>query len=373
MQKRERLLAGAVALLVGGWLIDSVAVQPTLAWFAAMDKSTQAATREAGEATVLIDRQARILADWRSRHAAGLVDDEDQARFRLQRTLQDAAKSSGFTITSVGGGQLVGATQEQVYDLLRLSVSGHGSLEQVQRFVAALESAAQPLKIERAEVSSGDARKDALDAALTLSTRLVAQSARGGRAVPEDTLAWKPEKRGTTLDDAVQEAKPFLADRRHAVARAVRETKDEPATVTTPTTSTSKAGWALVGIVASAEESVAFVRHQGDGSERLLKSGELIDGHTVVAVDQRGLRLRSAGTAETAEQEHLIAVGQDLKGQAVDATVSSVRRSTGNGSASSSTVSSGAAAAPFQVPAMSTDPAREAILQRLRSQRNRAP
>ena len=118
MQKRERLLAGAVALLVGGWLVDSVVIQPTAAWFAAMDKSTQAATREAGEATVLIDRQARILADWRSRHAAGLVDDEDQARFRLQRTLQDSAKSSGFTITSVGGGQLVGATQEQVYDLL---------------------------------------------------------------------------------------------------------------------------------------------------------------------------------------------------------------------------------------------------------------
>ncbi len=371
MQQRERLLAGAVALLVGGWLIDSVVVQPTLAWFAAMDKDTQAATREAGEASVLIDRQARILADWRGRHAAGLVDNEDQARFRMQRTLQDAAKSSGFTIASVGGGQLVAATQEQVYDLLRLSVSGHGSLEQVQRFVATLESAAQPLRIERAEVSSGDARKDALDAALTLSTRLVAETARGGRAVPEGTVAWSPDKRGTTLDEAIHDAKPFLADRRHAVARTVTETTDEPTTTTVATPVSSK-GWALVGISVSDEDSVAFVRHQGDGSERILKAGEQLDGHTVVAVEKHGLRLRLAQTAETPEQDTLIAVGQDLKGQAVDGVITATRRTTG-ATTSSTTVAPGVTATPFAVPTMPTDPAREAILNRLRSQRNRAP
>ncbi len=365
MQPRERLLAGAVALLVGGWLIDGVVVQPTIAWFAAMDQNTQVAAREAGESTVLIDRQARLLADWRSRHAAGLIDDEDQARFRLQRTLQDAAKSSGFTIASVGGGQLVAATQEQVYDLLRLSVSGHGSLDQVQRFVATLEGAAQPLRVERAEISSGDARKDALDAALTISTRLVAESARGGRAVPEGTVAWQPEKRGSALDEAIHAAKPFLADRRHAVAHTVSEPKDD-VVASTPTT-TSKAGWALVGIVASDDGSVAFLRHQGDGSERLLKQGEQLDGHRVVAVDQRGLWLR------TGEEEQLIAVGQDLTGQPIDGTLSSVRRGSGSSSSSSTTGSPGTAAAPFQIPTIPTDPAREAILQRLRNQRNRAP
>src|ERR1043165_3991253 len=101
MQKRERFLGGGVALLVGGWLLDGMVIQPALAWFAATDKETQVAAREADEAGVLIDRQPRILADWRARHAAGLIDNEDQARFRLQRTLQDAAKASGFTISSV--------------------------------------------------------------------------------------------------------------------------------------------------------------------------------------------------------------------------------------------------------------------------------
>ena len=371
MQKRERLLAGAVAVLVGGWLIDSVVVQPTLAWFAATDKETQTATREAGEAGVLIDRQARILADWRARHAAGLVDNEDQARFRLQRTLQDAAKASGFTISSVGGGQLVPATQEQVYDLLRLSVSGHGALEQVQRFVAALEGAAMPLKIERCELSSGDARKDALDAALTLSTRLVGENARAGRGVPDDAVAWTPEKRSAALDEAIHEAKPFLVDRRHAVARAPRETQEETPTTTTPTT-TGKAGWALVGIVTGDRETLAFVRHQGDGEERLLRTGDQLDGQNVLGIDHAGLRLG------TVDGEHLVAVGQDLKGQAIDGTITATggSRREGRGERSSngtSTVSPAAAAAPFQIPTVPTDPAREAILQRLRQQRNRAP
>jgi hypothetical protein len=372
MQKRERLLAGAVVLLVGGWLIDGMVVQPAVAWFAATDKETQAATREAAEANVLIDRQARILSDWRSRHAAGLIDNEDQARFRLQRTLQDAAKASGFTISSVGGGHLVPATQEQVYDLLRLSVSGHGALDQVQHFVAALEGAAMPLKIERCELSSGDARKDALDAALTLSTRLVGENARAGRGVPDGTLAWKPEPRSRTLDEAIHAARPFLADRRYTAPRAPRETREEPPASTTAATPVSKAGWALVGIVAGDRETLAFVRHQGDGEERVLRTGDQLDGQQVVGIDHAGLRLAAT------DGEHLVAVGQDLTGQAVTGVITATTgsRRDGRGERSDNgtpTVSPAAAAAPFQIPTVTSDPAREAILQRLRQQRNRAP
>ncbi|HEX3132090.1 MAG TPA: hypothetical protein VHX44_00740 [Planctomycetota bacterium] len=372
MQKRERLLAGAIALLVGGWLLDSVVVQPSLAWFAAVDKDTRAARREIGEAKVLIDRQGRILGDWRSRHAAGLIDDEDQARFRMQRTLQNAAQTSGFAIASVGGGQLIPAAQEQAYDLLRLTVSGHGTLDQVQRFVATLESASMPLKLERSELSSGDSRKDGLDAAFTLSTRLVSATARAGRAVAEGTIAWTPEKRSDDLDHAILEAKPFLSDRKRTIARTAAEAKDDTA-IAPPAKPVNPAGWALVGIVAGDHEAVAFLRHQGDGSERLLKTGEQLDDHTVLGVDQHGLRLR------TGDNELLIAVGQDLKGQALDGTALPTAHRSTSTAGTSGTTSSGATgaggtgASPFQVPTITADPAREAILQRLRSQRNRAP
>ncbi len=371
MQKRERLLAGAVAVMLGGWLIDSVVLQPTLAWFAAVDKQTTVARQEVGEAKALIDRQARILADWRARHAAGLIDDEDQARFRLQRTLQGAAQGSGFTIAAVSAGQMITANQDQVYDLLRLTVSGHGALTQVQGFVASLESAGMPLCIERSEWSAGDARKDLLDVALTLSTRLVSAKARAGRAVPAGTAAWTPAVRTTTLDIAVAQAKPFLSDRRGPRRETLTETKTETVVEAAPS---KRKGWALVGVVAHPDHAVAFVRHQSDGSERQLVANDSIDGFTVAAVDAAGLHLHGESG------DVAVAIGQDLTGTAISGTFAAPTASsvvTTGGSSRSATpavaLPPGAAAAPFQIPATTSDPARDAVLQRLRERRNRAP
>ncbi len=375
MQKRERLLAGAVAVMLGGWLIDSVVVQPTLAWFTAIEKQTTTARQEVGEANALIERQARIVADWRARHAAGLCDDEDQARFRLQRTLQGAAHGSGFTIAAVSAGQLIPANQDQVYDLLRLTVSGHGGLTQVQGFVAALEVAGMPLCIERSEWSAGDARKDHLDVALTVSTRLVSAKARAGRAVPEGTVAWVPAARSTTLDAAVAAAKPFLSDRRGPHQSEPASAPKSGAVVEAAVPTSPSKGWALVGIVAHADHAVAFVRHQGDGSERQLRINDTIESFTVTAVDAAGLHLHAdAGDV-------MVAIGQDLAGNAISggftSAVTSGVAATTNGSSRGSTptgtLPAGTAASPFQVPAATSDPARDAVLQRLRERRNRTP
>jgi hypothetical protein len=383
MQKRERLLVGAIALLLGGWTVDSVMVQPTIAWFAAIDKQTIAAQAEAGEAQALIDRQTRIMAEWRGRHAAGLLDDEGQARFRLQKTLQNAAQSSGFSIASVSGGQLIPAGQELHYDVLRLTVSGNGSLSQVQAFVAAIEVAAMPLAIERSEWSAGDARKDHLDVALTLSTRLVSAAARAGRTVPNDTTPWTPAARDPSIDVAVAATKPFLADRQSSLPKSETVTKKkEPAIATT--IATERKGWAVVGIAIHENDGnnrsgLAFLRHQSDGTERSVRAADVIDGYTVVAIDANGLRLSDSNGETT------ISVGQDLTGQTVTGVFSATpilpsataasTTTAANASSTTSTpsITPAAAAAPFQIPTASADPARDAILQRLREKRNRTP
>ena len=365
MQKRERLLVGAIALLLGGWTVDSVIVQPTIAWFAAIEKQTIAAQTEAGEAQALIDRQIRIMAEWRGRHAAGLLDNEGQARFRLQKTLQNAAQSSGFNIASVSGGQLIPAGQELHYDVLRLTISGNGSLSQVQAFVAAIEVAAMPLAIERSEWSAGDARKDHLDVALTLSTRLVSAAARAGRTVPSDTVPWTPAARDPSIDVAVAATKPFLADRQSSPPKSEAVTKTKKSAVAASAV-TERKGWAVVGIAIHENDGnnrsgLAFLRHQSDGTERSVRAADVIDTFTVVAV------------------------GQDLTGQTVSsvfsatptlptATASTTTTTTNTSSTTSvPSVTPAAAAAPFQIPTATADPARDAILQRLREKRNRTP
>ncbi len=394
MQKRERILAATVALLCGGWLIDSMVVQPSLAWYATVERETRDARREAGEAKAIIDRQAVIMAAWRAQHAAGLLANADQARFQLQSALASEAGHSGFTIDSVSGGQVIPATDDHIYDILRLGVSGRGTLAQVSEIIARLESSALPLAIERSEWSSSDPKRDFLDITLTVSTRMAGEQARAGRGIPENTDSWKPGVRERSLDAATLAAKPFLADRsppRPPTVTKVEPEKPPPPPPTDP-------GWGLVGIATTDGQSYAFVRHLGDGTERQLTLGETIDGRTIIAIEKNGLRVTHN------EDEQSIAVGNTIRGEAMKALVSTAvapitpTKSSSNSSSSSRRFGFSRSsnenntntntntntnqdekpdenkppATPFKVPAPTSDPAREAILERLRQQRARS-
>ena len=366
MKNRERILAAAVGLLAGAWLLDSLLISPGLAWYGAVQEETLTSSRAVDEAKILIDRSERIEKDWRGHHAAGLLDDEDTARFRVQQTLAASARSGGFTLDSVGGGQRIPASQGQIYDLIRLSITGQGSLAEAQAFLAGLESAAQALRLERCELAARDARRDQVDLALTVSTRIAGKSARESRRIPAGTVAWKPDSREGKTDAAILAAKPFLADRRATTFR--------PATTTSEERPVSPPGWVLVGIVARVSGAEAFLRNLQDGSERIVHPGDTVPDGCVVFIDQNGLHLDLHG------EMRLIAVGCNLEGQVMTITRSTpsasatvIPSSQGSSGVTAPTASPAApVATPLHIPALPPDPERDAILQRLRQQRNRS-
>lgn len=354
MQRRERILMLAVGVLAGGWLLDGAVLGPALSWYDDVRSAAQKAGEEAAQSQALVDRQSRIMADWRTRHAAGLLDDEATARFRMQSALVDAARSGGIVLDNVSGGQLIPAARDETCDTLRLTASGQGGLAQVMGFLRVLQASAQPLRIERSELSASDARKDQIELSLTVSTRLVPAKARAGRGVPEGTAAWKPDAVDATRGEAVVAAKPFLAERRGGSRNVAA------ATTTTVATPSAPGGWALVGIVTRDSGTVAFLRHLGDGSERTLAPGDEIDGRSASVVDTEGIVLGSGDEAKR------IAVGGSLDGTPIPAT----------GSQRPSATSHQPSANGQQPTAVSpplSDPGREAILERLRQQRNRTP
>lgn len=372
------MLVLATGLLVGGWLVDGMLISPGLAWLGKVRAEAEAATKAVQDAQALVDRQSRIMGDWRSRHASGLLDDEDGVRHRVQQALVASARSSAFAIDSVSGSQRVPAAHGHAYDLLRMTVTGQGSLSQAQAFLAGIETAPVALRIERCEWAARDARKDHMDLSLTLSTRIVAATARGGRSVPDGTPAWKPDSRDGTLDAATLAAKPFQADRRSANRDKKKESPREAAP---PAVTVTAGGWALVGIVATDTGSEAFLRHLGEGKERVVRVGDAIgEAGAVTAIEASVLCFTDQ------DQEHRIAVGHDLTGNAIaaDRLSSPIRTPTtasGNGSSRWSGRSSGGAttptpaptASPFQVPSTTAaNPDAESILQRLRQQRSRA-
>lgn len=352
MQTRERWLAGAVGVIAGLWLLDVLAIEPGLAWYRGIQEDTRKTARGVAETRILVDRAERIHAEWRSQHAAGLLDDEDAARFHLQQALAAAAKSSGLTLDSVGGGQRIPAVHGTAYDTIRSAVNGQGDLPGVLTFFAALEEAALPVRIERCELASRDGRKDQVDVALTVSTRIASADARKTRKIPPGQTAWKPAARDGAVDQAVLAGKPFSSDRR----------SERKAVVATTTASAPVAGGlALVGIVRRPGLTQGFLRNLGDGVERLVVVGDDLDGSKVTALDDAGLHLKSA------EGERVVPVGSDLSGQVVASTGSVVPTPTSGDSPKNK--KGAASPAPDATPVSDAD--REAILQRLRQQRNR--
>jgi hypothetical protein len=352
MQARERLLALGVGGLLGLWLIDTVAIEPGLAWLAAVRKDTASATRSVAEAKALVDRGPRITATWRSQLAAGLSDREDAARYHLQQAITAAARSSGCTVDAIGSGQRVPATKDQHFDILRTSVTAQGTLAQSLAFLAALEASALPLRIERSEIGSRDGRKDALDLGLTISTRI----SNPPRVAPEGTAPWQPGAADTTGDKAVLAAQPFSAERR--ALRTATGTKPTEA----PTAPTL--GWALVGISAPGEgqPAIAFLRHLGTQEERQGHPGDTV-GDVVISELARDHLVVRQGDAT-----HEVAIGSQFDGTPLRSTpVSAPVAATATATApapASATPGAPAAAPP-------SDGDRDAILQRLRERRNR--
>jgi hypothetical protein len=355
MQARERWLAWGAGGIVGLWLLDLLLIEPGLGWYRAVQEDTLKTKRSVAEAQILVDHANRIHAAWRGEHAAGLLDDEDAARFRLQQALAGSARRSGVVVDSVGGGQRIPAPHGTAYDTIRSTVTCQGSLGEILAFLAGLEAAAQPLRIERCELAARDGRKDQLDAALTISTRIASSEARALRRIPVNQKPWSPAARDPALDQAVLAAKPFLNDRRSDR----RNTANSDAPAATP--DAKPGGLALVGIVTRPGREQGFLRDLGSGNEQQIAVGDQLGPDTVAEISPAGLRLRNASG------ERLIAVGCDLTGQPLAAA-------SGGGDPHLAVPTSGAAT-PATIPTSpGSSPAidREAILQRLREQRNRS-
>ena len=367
MQRRERLLAFIVAALVAIWSIDSVLIAPLSDWYASCSEDIERYEQDINEAQILIDRQKRIMDSWRSQHAAGLLKDEQSARFDLQDFVVKAAAVATVQIDSIGAQSAAVAVAEDTFLSLGLSLSAQGNLKQVQDFVQRIELAPMPLRIERCELASHDAKKDHIQLSVALSTLIVAEQLHAGRSLPEHVEAWHAATWPDTIAQSIVALKPFLADRRRAPAPVAKKTEpSEKPVVTAPVIDPGT--WVLVGVVA-AEKTRAFFRHSKSGVEKNVGIGEEIDAYRVDAVEDHVLIVSSmqASTEEHADerQQKRIPIGYSLLGQQSTAPISATSATSGSSSASSSGGSASGAASSI------SDEQRQAILERLRQRRGR--
>lgn len=366
MQRRERLLAIIVAALVTVWCIDSVLIAPLSEWYANCSAEIERYEQDINEAQILIDRQKRIMDAWRGQHAAGLLKDEQSARFDLQDFVVKAAAAATVQIDSIGAQSAAVGVADDTFWALGLSLTAQGNLQQVQNFVQRLELAPVPLRIERCEVASHDAKKDHLQLSVALSTLIVAEQLHAGRSLPADSQAWQAAGWPDTIAQSIIALKPFLADRRQTPVVVTKKTEptEKPVVTATPV---DPGTWVLVGVVTS-EKTQAFFRHNKTGVEKNIGIGEEIDAYRFDAVEDHVLIVSSLNAAAEASagerEEKRIPIGYSLLGKQSAAPLPA-RSSSVSSSGSSSSASSSSAASSI------SDEQRQAILERLRQRRGR--
>ncbi len=359
MQIRERRLLLIAAGTVILWLVDSLALRPLLHWQAGIEQQMQADRLAIMEDEALLLRRTAIMAQWRSWHAAGLMDDAASAAYRLHQMASTAAHDSGVVITSLGGSRHRPATAEALYDSLEISLRSEGSSAQVQAFLETINRSAMPLRIERCDLHARDTALDRLDCSLTISTRIVSAQHAQGLTLPPDISPWTPTASPPALDQTRHRrlALLFRADRPAPTPPAAPPTP-RPGPVA-PVVTAPVRTWVVTGLILPVADPAggrAFVRHQGLGTERIVTVGDQLDDRLVLAVDRDGLLLATGDDTPPLR----IAPGQDILGR------TAVSSSPEPSAPRPATTTPSAAA-----PALN-DPARQAILDRLRQQRTRS-
>ncbi len=393
MQARERSLALIVAALLGLWLVDALCIGPLMAWFEEQNQEIAQLEKQRSEALVLIDRKDLILQRWRSRHATGLLSDEQTARFKMQEYIVARASEHEVLIEHVGGHTRPGQGSAEVYATINMSLTAQGHLRGLKAFVSALEQAPMPLRLERCELASHDSKKDHMELSVALSTLIVSEHARAGRTVPEETPLWQSAILTTAVDKYIVDAKPFLSQRRKPLPMVKQAPIVKPPiqVVVDPGT------WALVGITRVADQERVFLRHTKRAEDVEKRIGESIDGILLQRLEQNVLIIQLAQAAselktdasvdnekETAvltetdiegttdakaaqPEERAIAIGFTFAGK-IFSSAGAPAAAASSQAASTTTRSSGSSTAASST---TSEADRQAILERLRNRRSR--
>lgn len=173
MNKRERLLAVIIALLVGYFVVDRLIIVPVTAHFAALDEQVTAARQRYESARVLVDNEQVLRARWQAYQQVGLAADESVVRIRVQQNLTDWSREAGFNLTTCTASRTIkGERFAEVHFIAR----GTGSLRSVVQLLASIHASPFPLRILSCDIASRDEKLDALTLGLTVSTICMPES-----------------------------------------------------------------------------------------------------------------------------------------------------------------------------------------------------
>lgn len=179
LSRRERRIAIFAAVVIGALVLDAVLVSPLLGRWREAQARIVRATGEQQSARQLFENDLRARQRWSEMAGTTLTSSASEAEGQVLNRAREWAQESGLVLTSLTPER---SEPEHGFERITVRATGNGGIEEVARFLFAVETADIPVRAGDISVTSRREGTDELQMQVVLSTIYLPPDERDGGA-----------------------------------------------------------------------------------------------------------------------------------------------------------------------------------------------
>jgi Tfp pilus assembly protein PilO len=153
IKNRQQILTIGAVVVVGIFLADKLIISPLGQAWTSRSKRVAELRKKVADGNQLLKREQALRGRWQQMRGNTFPDNQSLSEQKLLKALDQWAKDSGITLTSL--------SQQWKYDAedyrtLQCRVEGAGNLNAVSRFLYEMEKSPNALKLDSLDISSHD-------------------------------------------------------------------------------------------------------------------------------------------------------------------------------------------------------------------------
>ncbi|MBI5091002.1 MAG: hypothetical protein HZB26_00995 [Candidatus Hydrogenedentes bacterium] len=158
-ERRKRLLIIAAAICIGAFALDRLVITPSFEYWNGRSAQIQELDKEIAESGGLLDREGELRQRWDTMKTQSLPKRVSDAESLVFQSVSRWASESKLSVTSLKPRWVKVPPMAQT---LEIQLEGTGNIENLSKFLFALETDALPLRVEDLQVSAQDDKGEKL-------------------------------------------------------------------------------------------------------------------------------------------------------------------------------------------------------------------
>ena len=148
VSKRERYIGIAASVVIGVLVLDSIVFRPLMDRADQIDRDLADAQKQKGENENLLRESTKRDSEWKQLAGRGVSSDQSGAESQVLNGLEQWAHDAGLSLTQVKPDRV---EKTKDFSISSFRATATGGMEQIGRFLYAIETASIPVPRERRE------------------------------------------------------------------------------------------------------------------------------------------------------------------------------------------------------------------------------